>query len=151
MKGSKNCLLIHVLGRNLEKTHDALGSDSSESIPNHSARALQALGDHEAAQAREQDPQILRRHCRDDLLLTHQQEQAVAVEPHGTHQNEKDAAQPADQAAGKQREHTKWNLRVVGILRLATRTTTVSSQIHSNSMSWPSNFKSTTKCASFTL
>ena len=73
LKGSKNCLLIHVLGRKLEKTHDALGSDSSEPIPNHSARALQALGDHEAAQAREQDPQILRRHCRDDLLLTHQQ------------------------------------------------------------------------------
>jgi hypothetical protein len=60
------------------------------------------LGDHETAQAWEQDPQILRRHSRDDLLLTHQQQQAVAVEPHGTHQDEKGAAQPADQAAGEQ-------------------------------------------------
>lgn len=75
---------------------------ANQSPPDHSARALQALGDHETAQAWEQDPQILRRHSRDDLLLTHQQQQAVAVEPHGTHQDEKGAAQPADQAAGEQ-------------------------------------------------
>ena len=56
---------------------------------------LEALSDHETAEAREQDPQIPGRHGGNDLLLTHQQQKSVAVEPQGTHQHEKGRAKPA--------------------------------------------------------